>query len=1012
MARHGVLGISFDHMHMGDLLREVANHPDAEIAGIYDPDRDRMADAIASFGIPQDRVFTDLDACLAVPGADLAIVCAATAAHAEMVERIARHRLHVLVEKPFAADAAEARRMIAAMEAAGRRLAVNWPLAWYPSHNTAKRLVAEGLIGALTEVHFYDGNRGPLYHLAGKVAVSPEEVEAQKPGSWWYRKASGGGSLLDYLGYGTTLGTWFMDGEAPLELTAMTDHTPGIEVDQHSITIARYARGLSKFETRWGTLTDPWTQQPQPKCGFVLVGRDGSISSYDYDGFVTLQTRAEPVPVEVRADPLPDGRRGPVEYMLARIEDGASDHRPARSGAEPDRPADDRQRRAVGGDPPNRAARAMTETELDAYALKVAAAVEVAAPDLPYQPPMPRSYRPRIALVGAGGIAAAHLAAYRASGFDVAVICNRTLSRAEARRDEFFPDAEATDDIAGTLRRDDIAVVDLTPHPEERFAMIETALAAGKHVLSQKPFVLDLDAGARLADLADANGVRLAVNQNGRWAPHLAWMREAVRAGLIGRLQSCSIDIHWDHGWIAGTAVRGDRRPRPLRLRDPLVRLSREPWHPRHLGLRHPRPRLRPGGAPAAPRLGARRLRRRPGDARLRRRHPVRRRGPHLPRRQRRGADQPRPRPRHPGGHPEHRGGAQPPAASRHLVRGRLRRHDGRAAQGRRGRRRAAARRPRQPRGAGAGLRRHRLGRARHPGGPRLGPQPYRGARGMTAKPASRAALGYAKPQTYEDLRAVLSSGTVHFPKRLRQVAIFLWQHPGDVAVGTISQVAEQAGVQPSTLVRFAQIFGYPGFSDFQGLFKEHVRGSWPEAGVRATAEPGGALHFLNGLVAASQASLGRIGDSFDGPRFEAMVALLAAADLIYVIGSKRAFPVTAYVSLALSQQGVRNVLVDNVGSAALDQVGCIGERDAVLAVSFSPYNSITPDLAALARDRNARIAAITDSTFSPLVRLSDCWLEVVESDFAGFRSLAASLAVGMALVQGVAARRAGSAAD
>ena len=272
----------------------------------------------------------------------------------------------------------------------------------------------------------------------------------------------------------------------------------------------------------------------------------------------------------------------------------------------------------------------------------------------------------------------------------------------------------------------------------------------------------------------------------------------------------------------------------------------------------------------------------------------------------------------------------------------------------------------------------------------------------------SLAALGYIQPQTYEELRAVLSSGTVHFPKRLRQVAIFMWQHPSDVALGTIAQVAAQAGVQPSTLVRFAQIFGYSGFSDFQGLFKEHVKGSWPEARgeSRAEVEPNAAMHFLRGMVGASQASLGRIETGFDVESFEKMVALLAAADLIYVIGSKRAFPVTAYLSLTLSQQGVRNVLVDNVGSSALDQVGCIGGRDAVLAVSFSPYNSITPDLVAVAHERKARIVTITDSTFSPLIALSDSWLEVVESDFAGFRSLAASLAVGMALVQGVAAKR------
>ena len=322
MAKHGVLGISFDHMHMGDLLRQVAEHPDAEIAGIFDPDRKRMENAIATFGIPEDRVFVDLETCLSKTRADLAIVCSATAEHANTVEKIAPHGLNIMVEKPFAANAGDARRMIAAMQGTGRKLAVNWPLAWYPSHNTAKRLVDEGAIGELIEVHFYDGNRGPLFHLADKVEVSPEEVEAAKPSSWWYKKASGGGSLLDYLGYGTTLGTWFMNGQEPIEVTSIVDETAGIEVDQHSITVCRYARGLSKFETRWGTLTDPWTQQPQPKCGFVLVGTDGSIASYDYDQFVTLQTRKVTTPTEVPADKLPAGRRAPIEYLLARIEDG------------------------------------------------------------------------------------------------------------------------------------------------------------------------------------------------------------------------------------------------------------------------------------------------------------------------------------------------------------------------------------------------------------------------------------------------------------------------------------------------------------------------------------------------------------------------------------------------------------------------------------------------------------------------------------------------------------------
>ena len=322
MAKYGVLGISFDHMHMGDLL-QVSEHPDAEIAGIFDPDRAQMQSAIDTFGIPAERVFVDLDACLAATRADLAIVCSATSAHADTVGAIAPHGLHVMVEKPFAASVADARRMIKAMETSGKRLAINWPAAWSPPHNAAKRLIDVGAIGELIEIHYYGGNRGPLFHLADKVEVSRDEVDARRASSWWYRKASGGGSLLDYLGYGTTLGTWYMGGKAPLEVTSMVDETPGIEVDQHSITVCRYRDGLSKFETRWGTLTDPWTEQTQPKCGFVLVGSDGSISCYDYDHFVTLQTRQSPGPVRVEAPRLPAGRRGPIEYLLARIEDGA-----------------------------------------------------------------------------------------------------------------------------------------------------------------------------------------------------------------------------------------------------------------------------------------------------------------------------------------------------------------------------------------------------------------------------------------------------------------------------------------------------------------------------------------------------------------------------------------------------------------------------------------------------------------------------------------------------------------
>jgi glucose-fructose oxidoreductase len=317
-----IAGINFDHMHMGDLLRMAHEHPNAEIVGICDEAPARMQSVISNFEISDSNVFTDYRHCIEQTRPDLVILCPATAHHADWTEKVAALGVNILMEKPFAATLADADRMIAAGGKRGKLLAINWPLRWYPSHVTAKRLIDEGVIGDVKEVHYYDGNRGPLRHVADKVVVPEELANAEKARSWWYSKEHGGGSLLDYLGYGTTLGTWFMNGKAPIEVTAVVDQPAGLEVDEHSITIARYDIGLSKFETRWGTFTDPWTLQPQPKCGFVLVGTRGTISSYDYEQKIRVQTRHNEAGDDVWVDELKPPHRNPIEYVLDCLEHG------------------------------------------------------------------------------------------------------------------------------------------------------------------------------------------------------------------------------------------------------------------------------------------------------------------------------------------------------------------------------------------------------------------------------------------------------------------------------------------------------------------------------------------------------------------------------------------------------------------------------------------------------------------------------------------------------------------
>lgn len=189
--------------------------------------------------------------------------------------------------------------------------------------------------------------------------------------------------------------------------------------------------------------------------------------------------------------------------------------------------------------------------------LSVPDAPQVEAPDLPYRPKeLPRT--PRVALVGCGGIAPTHLRAYRDAGYEVVALFSRTRARAEQLADAHCPSAKVCDALDELLAVDGLDAVDLTPHPADREALIEQAIDAGVPVLSQKPLAVDLPTAERLVARAERAGVPFAVNQNGRFAPHLAWIREAVRAGLVGRVHTVRVSIQWDHNWVAGTPFDRD----------------------------------------------------------------------------------------------------------------------------------------------------------------------------------------------------------------------------------------------------------------------------------------------------------------------------------------------------------------------------------------------------------------------------------------------------------------------
>jgi DNA-binding MurR/RpiR family transcriptional regulator len=216
--------------------------------------------------------------------------------------------------------------------------------------------------------------------------------------------------------------------------------------------------------------------------------------------------------------------------------------------------------------------------------------------------------------------------------------------------------------------------------------------------------------------------------------------------------------------------------------------------------------------------------------------------------------------------------------------------------------------------------------------------------------------------------------------------------------------------VQPSTIVRFAQALGYQGFSDLQDVFKARIRDRWPEPPERLRrlkSGPGGSpASDLDGFIAAAQSSLGRLHETMPASAIGQATRLLSRARTVFVIGTRRSYPIIDYLGYAFATLGVRALPIDSMSGLARERAGLAEPEDAILAVSFTPYAPSTAELAGAAVRRGVPLVAITDSPLAPLAQIARAVIEIVEADYAGFRSLAASFAVANALTAATAARR------
>jgi len=266
-------------------------------------------------------------------------------------------------------------------------------------------------------------------------------------------------------------------------------------------------------------------------------------------------------------------------------------------------------------------------------------------------------------------------------------------------------------------------------------------------------------------------------------------------------------------------------------------------------------------------------------------------------------------------------------------------------------------------------------------------------------------------PATFAELEKAIIERFPSLSKRLQQIASHALDNPSELALDTIAAVAARAGVQPSSLIRFAKVFGFSGYSEMQRVFRHRLTDAMPDYKERLRSlrsdqvdeQATEATSLLDQFVQADIVGLQcLLQQRRTGELLEQAYNLIADSETVYLVAHRRSFPVACYLAYAMSQMNVRNVLVDGVGGMFFQQVGHATHRDVVLAISSKAYS---PDVVQVVRDsanRGVPVIAMTDSPLSPLAEHADVSLEVQQASVHMFRSLAVTMTLAITLVVGL----------
>ncbi|HEY0522733.1 MAG TPA: MurR/RpiR family transcriptional regulator [Stellaceae bacterium] len=257
---------------------------------------------------------------------------------------------------------------------------------------------------------------------------------------------------------------------------------------------------------------------------------------------------------------------------------------------------------------------------------------------------------------------------------------------------------------------------------------------------------------------------------------------------------------------------------------------------------------------------------------------------------------------------------------------------------------------------------------------------------------------------------------------QLRNAARYLLDHPDDVALRSMRDIAQAAGLPAVTFVRLTRALGFADYAELRNLFQNRLReangsgnGGRPyslkardlqrRGGTSSGSDGGDSAALLKELFGAEMDNVQLTYEKNHPEALTKAVELIEGAARVCILGQRSCYPIAFFFAYVYRLFRTNAVLLQSGGGMVLDELRGIGRNDLLIAISMAPYSTETVRAARFTHDEGARLLALTDDPLSPIARIADRTLLVAPGTPSFFHSIVSPIALVQALLALLVAR-------